>query len=108
MRCLIRRGASCQLMHSGQTDAHFHTYSQFASMSSIPPKPTEEELRTEAQLEELLDRVSATVSFTSVDPMSRDEASIARYLDRLMPNISAQPFYHNCHDYSIPNLPHPP
>ncbi|KAK8196561.1 protein transport protein gos1 [Zalaria obscura] len=45
-----------------QTDAHFHTYSQFASMSSIPPKPTEEELRTEAQLEELLDRRSALLS----------------------------------------------
>ncbi|KAK5127733.1 protein transport protein gos1, partial [Cryomyces antarcticus] len=42
-----------------QTETLFHTYSQYASMSNIPAKPTEEEQRTEAQLKETLDRVYA-------------------------------------------------
>ena len=40
-----------------QTEVLFHTYSQFASTSKIPPKPTDEERKTEAQIEELLERV---------------------------------------------------
>ncbi|CAD0025512.1 unnamed protein product [Aureobasidium pullulans] len=40
-----------------QTDALFHTYSQYASMSSIPAKPDEDEQRTEAQLQDILERL---------------------------------------------------
>jgi len=37
-----------------QTESLFHTYSQFASSSDLPPKPSEEELHTETQLSETL------------------------------------------------------
>ncbi|KAJ2897273.1 Golgi SNAP receptor complex member 1 [Zalerion maritima] len=37
-----------------QTESLFHTYSQFSSVSNIPPKPTPEELETESKLEEIL------------------------------------------------------
>ncbi|KAL2353901.1 putative vesicle transport v-SNARE protein Gos1 [Cryomyces antarcticus] len=45
-----------------QTETLFHTYSQYASMSNIPAKPTEEEQRTEAQLKETLDRREALLA----------------------------------------------
>lgn len=44
-----------------QTESLFHTYSQFASMTNIPPKPTEEELRAESQIRELLDKRETTI-----------------------------------------------
>jgi len=37
-----------------KTESLFHTYSQFASSSDLPPKPSEEELHTETQLSETL------------------------------------------------------
>lgn len=40
-----------------QTESLFHTYSQYASMTNIPPKPTDEEQRTESQIRELLEKV---------------------------------------------------
>jgi Golgi SNAP receptor complex protein 1 len=43
-----------------QTEALFHTYSQYASMTQIPKKPTEEEQRTEAQLQDILEKVQMT------------------------------------------------
>ncbi|KAI9878102.1 MAG: hypothetical protein M1830_001861, partial [Pleopsidium flavum] len=45
-----------------QTETLFHTYSQFASVPAISPKPTEEEQRTEAQLRDILERREALVS----------------------------------------------
>ncbi|KAF2088747.1 V-snare-domain-containing protein [Saccharata proteae CBS 121410] len=39
-----------------QTESLFHTYSQYASMSNIPQKPSEEETRTESQLRDLLEK----------------------------------------------------
>jgi hypothetical protein len=47
-----------QQANTFQTDALFHTFSQYASMSNIPAKPDEDEQRTEAQLEDILERVS--------------------------------------------------
>ncbi|TKX19964.1 golgi SNAP receptor complex member 1 [Elsinoe australis] len=41
-----------------QTENLFHTYSQFSSSTNISPKPSEEETRTESQLEELLEKRS--------------------------------------------------
>lgn len=41
----------------GKTESLFHTYSQFANASSIPPKPSQEERDTEAKIEELLEKV---------------------------------------------------
>jgi golgi SNAP receptor complex member 1 len=40
-----------------QTESLFHTYSQFASTPNLPPKPSEDEQRTEGQIQDLLDRV---------------------------------------------------
>jgi Golgi SNAP receptor complex protein 1 len=42
----------------GQTESLFHTYSQFASTPNLPPKPSEDEQRAEAQIQDLLDKVS--------------------------------------------------
>ncbi|EEA20554.1 protein transport protein gos1 [Talaromyces marneffei ATCC 18224] len=39
-----------------QTEALFHTYSQYASMSQLPPKPSEEEQRIESQIQSLLEK----------------------------------------------------
>ncbi|MCJ1237177.1 hypothetical protein MMC14_005162 [Varicellaria rhodocarpa] len=45
-----------------QTETLFHTYSQFASSSSVPPKPTEEERKIEAQIEDILERRESLIS----------------------------------------------
>ncbi|KAH7328678.1 vesicle transport V-SNARE protein [Stachybotrys elegans] len=44
-----------------QTDNLFHTYSQFATVADIPPKPTAEERETEAKIEELLEKREKTI-----------------------------------------------
>ncbi|KAI0842077.1 V-snare-domain-containing protein [Hypoxylon sp. FL0890] len=45
-----------------QTETLFHTYSQFSTVTNIPPKPTKEERETEAKLEEILDKREHVVS----------------------------------------------
>ncbi|KAF2842219.1 V-snare-domain-containing protein [Patellaria atrata CBS 101060] len=45
-----------------QTETLFHTYSQYASMTNIPPQPTEEEQRTESQLHEILEKRTTLLS----------------------------------------------
>ncbi|GAB7365523.1 hypothetical protein MBLNU230_g6596t1 [Neophaeotheca triangularis] len=45
-----------------QTETLFHTYSQFASKTDIEPKPSDEEQRTEEQLNELLEKRSTLLS----------------------------------------------
>ncbi|KAK3904721.1 hypothetical protein C8A05DRAFT_42238 [Staphylotrichum tortipilum] len=39
-----------------QTETSLQTYSQFSTQSAIPPKPTEEEKKAEAKVQELLDK----------------------------------------------------
>ncbi|KAJ5348738.1 hypothetical protein N7541_000396 [Penicillium brevicompactum] len=45
-----------------QTENLFHTYSQFASITKPPQTPTEEELRLESQLKDLLERRESLIS----------------------------------------------
>ncbi|KAF2796158.1 V-snare-domain-containing protein [Melanomma pulvis-pyrius CBS 109.77] len=45
-----------------QTEALFHTYSQYASMTNVPIKPSEEEQRTESQLQDILEKRDTLVS----------------------------------------------
>ncbi|OJJ49686.1 hypothetical protein ASPZODRAFT_1002200 [Penicilliopsis zonata CBS 506.65] len=45
-----------------QTENLFHTYSQYASMSKLPPTPSEEEQRIESQLKDLLEQREALIS----------------------------------------------
>ncbi|KAH8179847.1 vesicle transport v-snare protein [Sarocladium implicatum] len=45
-----------------QTESLFHTYSQFATATKIPPKPTDEERDTEKKLQELLEKREDVVS----------------------------------------------
>lgn len=45
-----------------QTENLFHTYSQFASITKPPPSPTEEELRLESQLKDLLARRESVIA----------------------------------------------
>ncbi|PGH14168.1 hypothetical protein AJ80_06037 [Polytolypa hystricis UAMH7299] len=45
-----------------QTESLFHTYAQYASMTQLPPKPSEEEQRTESQLLDILERREALIS----------------------------------------------
>jgi Golgi SNAP receptor complex protein 1 len=47
-----------EILTGEQTESLFHTYSQFASTPNLPQKPSEEEQRTEAQIQDLLDKVS--------------------------------------------------
>ncbi|OAA73516.1 Golgi SNAP receptor complex, subunit 1 [Cordyceps fumosorosea ARSEF 2679] len=45
-----------------QAESLFHTYSQFATAASIPPKPTQEERTTESKIEELLEKRESTIA----------------------------------------------
>ncbi|CAG8110600.1 unnamed protein product [Penicillium olsonii] len=45
-----------------QTENLFHTYSQFASVTKPPQTPTEEELRLESQLKDLLERRESLIA----------------------------------------------
>ncbi|KAJ1331517.1 golgi SNAP receptor complex member 1 [Microdochium nivale] len=45
-----------------QTETLFHTYSQYATASNIPPKPTREEQETETKLAEILEKRDNVVS----------------------------------------------
>ncbi|KAL9090862.1 MAG: hypothetical protein Q9165_005070 [Trypethelium subeluteriae] len=45
-----------------QTESLFHTYSQYASATNIPAKPTEEEERTEAQLIDILEKRESLIA----------------------------------------------
>lgn len=40
-----------------QTEGYFHKYSQFAAVSNLPSKPTEDEKETEATIQDLLEKV---------------------------------------------------
>ncbi|KAK7952471.1 uncharacterized protein PG986_008199 [Apiospora aurea] len=55
-----------------QTETLFHTYSQYAQVTNIPPKPTPEERETEAKLEDVIERREGVV------------AQLARLLDSEM------------------------
>ncbi|KAL3480224.1 hypothetical protein BJX99DRAFT_36929 [Aspergillus californicus] len=39
-----------------QTENLFHSYSQYASMTKLPPQPSDEEVKTKAQIKELLEK----------------------------------------------------
>ncbi|KAL9002173.1 MAG: hypothetical protein Q9188_004890 [Gyalolechia gomerana] len=45
-----------------QTDTLFHTYSRFASAPNLPETPTEEETKTESQIQELLEKRETLIS----------------------------------------------
>jgi len=45
-----------------QTETLFHTYSQFAAVPNIPPKPTEDEKQTESKLNQILEKREALIS----------------------------------------------
>ncbi|KAL4989693.1 hypothetical protein BDW68DRAFT_62701 [Aspergillus falconensis] len=45
-----------------QTENLFHTYSQYASMTKLPPQPTEEEARNESQLKDLLEKRESLIA----------------------------------------------
>ena len=45
-----------------QTETLFHTYSQFGSTPNIPAKPSEEELRVETRLQEILEQRDGLVA----------------------------------------------
>ncbi|CRG85080.1 golgi SNAP receptor complex member 1 [Talaromyces islandicus] len=45
-----------------QTESLFHTYSQYASMSQLPAKPSEEQQRVEDQIRELLEKRESLIN----------------------------------------------
>jgi hypothetical protein len=49
--------------HATKTESLFHTYSQYASMTHLPSNPSEEELRIETQINDILEKAR------SVDPL---------------------------------------
>lgn len=50
----LNQDADCMI---SQTEGLFHTYAQYASMTKLPPQPSEEEQRIEGQLRDLLEKV---------------------------------------------------
>lgn len=67
----------------------FHTYSQFSSAASIPPKPTDDERQTETKIEELLEKASIShptlrelqTNQTSKNQRDTTISQLARLLD---------------------------
>ncbi|KKZ65639.1 hypothetical protein EMCG_08547 [[Emmonsia] crescens] len=45
-----------------QTETLFHTYAQYASLSQLPTTPSEDEMKAEAQIHEILERREALIS----------------------------------------------
>ncbi|KJZ73537.1 hypothetical protein HIM_07093 [Hirsutella minnesotensis 3608] len=45
-----------------QTESLFHTYSQFSTAASIPPKPSDDERETEKKIEDLLEKRESVIS----------------------------------------------
>ncbi|KAL2269819.1 hypothetical protein VTJ83DRAFT_2003 [Remersonia thermophila] len=45
-----------------QTETSLQTYSQFATQTAIPPKPTEDEKKAEARVQELLDKRETVIA----------------------------------------------
>ncbi|KAK3698479.1 protein transport protein gos1 [Vermiconidia calcicola] len=45
-----------------QTESLFHTYSQYAAQSDLPPKPSDDEQRTEEQLNDILEKRSTLLT----------------------------------------------
>lgn len=45
-----------------QTESIFHTYSQFASAPNLPEKPSEEQQRNEAEIDDLLEKREALIA----------------------------------------------
>ena len=89
---------ACQRANSSlQTEALFQIYSQYASMTNIPPKPTEDEQKTEAQLNEVLQKVSLTPKPQSLFPSSC-------LISHHEPHLTQPPSPAR----RKPHLPHPP
>ncbi|THC94957.1 hypothetical protein EYZ11_005551 [Aspergillus tanneri] len=63
-----------------QTESVFHTYAQYASMTKLPATPSEEELRLESQLKDLLDKMSQ-VNLIPIIQRESLVAQLARLLD---------------------------
>jgi len=69
-----------------KTESIFHTYSQYASSSKLPPAPSEEEQRLETQINDLLERVcqpSTNSNHIRADSAQRESLinQLARLLD---------------------------
>ncbi|KAF2869735.1 hypothetical protein BDV95DRAFT_497113 [Massariosphaeria phaeospora] len=64
-----------------QTETLFHTYSQYASTTNIPTKPSEEERRTETQLSDILEKREALVGQLTrlFDSESANSSSAVRH-----------------------------
>ncbi|RDW75047.1 golgi SNAP receptor complex member 1 [Coleophoma cylindrospora] len=45
-----------------QTESLFHTYSQYAAVPNIPPKPSEDERQTESKIQDILEKREALVA----------------------------------------------
>ncbi|KAK3176326.1 hypothetical protein OEA41_007649 [Lepraria neglecta] len=67
-----------------QTEGYFHKYSQFSTVPKIPPKPTEDELQTEATIQDVLERREALMSQLSriLDSESTSSALKQNHLTR--------------------------
>lgn len=73
-----------------QTESLFHTYSQFANAPNIPAKPSEEEVRTETQLQEILEKVCPAYSIFRINiaHLAQRDALVGQ-LSRLLDSESA-------------------
>lgn len=72
-----------------QTESLFHTYAQFASQTDIPPKPSDDERKTEEQLNEILEKRSSLLQQLSrvldseAQPSALKSTNLARHREIL-------------------------
>jgi len=74
-----------------QTEALFQTYSQYLSTPNLPPKPSEDEQRNEAEIQDLLEKVccpSVVHVFAASDRLPQREGLISQ-LTRLLDSEAA-------------------
>ena len=83
-----------------QTEGYFHKYSQFSTVPKIPPKPTEDELQTEATIQDVFERVGCS---PTVEEISLYSSNIAKK----PPLSSAKPSCPNSPAFWTPNQPRP-
>lgn len=74
-----------------QTESLFHTYSQYSSTGNLPPKPSEDETRTEASIQDALSQRESLVgqlsrlldSETVLSPSTLKQNNLARHREVL-------------------------
>lgn len=89
---MLHEGINVHALIDHQTEALFHSYSQYSSTANLPSDPSEEEQKNEAEIEELLEQVRSAPAWYDGKRHGADQS------------ISVMAWYLNSHAYSIPKM----